>query len=135
MRSLMRDVAKFHKKFGRPIAARPVLLSKKDADLRIDLIAEEAVELVDAMRAGDLTEIADGMGDLIYVVVGAALEYGVDLQPVWDEIQITNMAKEGGAIRADGKILKPDKWVPPDIRGILADQKRKGIPLWEKLRD
>jgi predicted HAD superfamily Cof-like phosphohydrolase len=135
MRSLMQDVAKFHRKFGRPIGAVPVLLSKNDADLRIDLIAEEAVELVDAIKAGDLTEIADGMGDLIYVIIGAALEFGIDLHPVWNEIQKTNMAKDGGATRADGKILKPDGWVPPNIHKILADQKRKGIPLWEKLRD
>lgn len=77
------------------------------------------------MAAGDMEEIADGLADLIYVAVGAALEFGIPLDRVWAEVQRSNMAKvdaETGRVRkrADGKVLKPDGWTPPDIKSALA---------------
>jgi predicted HAD superfamily Cof-like phosphohydrolase len=131
MRSLMRDVAKFHEKFGRPIGSTPLLLSKEDTTLRIGLISEEALELIDAMRSGNLTEIADGIADLIYVTVGASLEYGIDADAVWDEVQRSNLTKSGGGVRYDGKILKGPNFEPPEIDRILSTQ----APLAEKLKE
>ena len=48
--------------------------------------------------------------------------YGIDIRPIWDEVHRTNMAKEGGGSRTDGKIMKPAGWQPPDIAGLLARQ-------------
>jgi predicted HAD superfamily Cof-like phosphohydrolase len=60
------------------------------------------------------------MCDVIYVICGTAVEFGIDLAPFFAEVHRTNMAKEGGATRADGKILKPEGWQPPRIAEMLA---------------
>lgn len=75
-------------------------------------------------RAADpsLVEVADGIADAIYVLLGTAIEAGVDMDPVFDEVHRSNMAKAGGPRRADGKVLKPAGWTPPDIAGVLARQ-------------
>lgn len=93
-------------------------LAERDA-LRATLIEEEAKEAVDAIRSGDLGGAVDGLCDLLVVALGAACEFGVDLAPFFDEVHRTNLAKAGGPVRADGKVLKPDGWQPPDIAGLL----------------
>ena len=75
-----------------------------------------------AMGQGDLVEIADGLADLIYVLIGTSIAYGIDLEPIWDEVHKTNMAKVGGGVRGDGKILKPEGWEPPEIERLLVAQ-------------
>ncbi len=117
-----RDVRDFHDRFGVDIGHEPQEPTPEVVALREALITEEFVETVEAMRAGDLEGIADGLADLIYVSLGAAVTYGIDLRPVWDEVHRSNMAKQGGATRADGKILKPEGWTPPDVAGVLARQ-------------
>jgi predicted HAD superfamily Cof-like phosphohydrolase len=128
------DVAAFHHRFNNPIGDRPGL---QDAEFRAALILEEAIETVEAMTGWRLSRIVwklgrpeepdlvatiDGLCDLLYVVYGAGVTFGVDLAPFWDEVHETNMAKSGGPRREDGKILKPPGWRPPDIAGILADE-------------
>lgn len=87
--------------------------------MRAELIREEAAETVKAIEDGDLVAAIDGLCDLLYVTYGAAVEWGIDLAPFWDEVHRTNMAKVGGPTRGDGKKLKPPGWTPPDIAGIL----------------
>jgi predicted HAD superfamily Cof-like phosphohydrolase len=70
------------------------------------------------------------MADSIYVIVGAAIEYGIPLSAVWDAVQKSNLAKRDPSTgkvrrREDGKILKPDGWKPPDIRAALWGTERK----------
>ena len=119
MKSLLTDVASFHKATETPCLVVPTI-SPERVELRISLIEEEARETIAAMRAGDIVETADGLVDLIYVCVGAALEFGIPLDRVWAEVQRSNMAKIDpvtGKVRkrADGKVLKPEGWTPPDI--------------------
>ena len=64
----------------------------------------------------DILQVADGLADLIYVAVGAALAFGIPLDRVWSEVQRANMAKTGGKRSPMGKILKPEGWQPPRIR-------------------
>ena len=134
------QVAEFHEKFGAPIGERPANVSFPRAQLRARLILEETVETVVALvgtsgarrlfselsltnyHTPSLVEVADGMCDTLYVVHGAAIEMGIDLAPLFDEVHRTNMAKEGGAIRADGKILKPAGWQKPRIAELLREQ-------------
>lgn len=113
------DVRAFHQKFGLAVQDKPSWPDEATVHLRTELISEELKELSDAMRAEDMAETADALADLIYVLVGTAVSFGIDLRPVWDEVQRSNMAKEGGATRADGKVLKPEGWTPPDIAGAL----------------
>ena len=113
------QVAEFHRALDIPIGDTPEL---RRVDLRCALIAEEAKETIEAAEAGDIVGAIDGLCDLIYVIHGAALEWGVDLEPFMEEVHRTNMAKVGGPVRADGKKLKPEGWTPPNIGGILRDQ-------------
>lgn len=117
------DVLEFHKKCCQgQIGSLPSQPEQSIALLRHRLINEEAGECIDAINAGDVVDLADGLADLIYVALGTAIAYGIDLRPVWDEVHRTNMAKEGGDKRVDGKCLKPEGWQPPDVAGVLARQ-------------
>lgn len=124
MRNLLQDVAAFHAACDVPVLHEPTIPPAARVDLRVALIAEEATELTEAMKAGDMLEIADGMADLIYVTVGAALEFGIPLDRVWAVVQQANMAKVDpttGKVRKrdDGKVLKPEGWQPPDIAAAI----------------
>lgn len=119
MRALVEDVRAFHEALEIPVEAAPTMSTDERRILRSRLILEESGELLSAIADGDLVEVADGIADLIYVAVGAALEFGIPLELVWSEVHRSNMAKVGGARRADGKVLKPDGWQPPDIAGAL----------------
>lgn len=113
------DVMAFHEKFGCWVGKRPETPPGSNMGLRMDLLAEEFAETERAWMNDDLVQIADGLADMIYVAIGMAITYGIDLRPVWREVHRSNMAKEGGAMRADGKILKPAGWTAPDVKGIL----------------
>lgn len=100
----------------------PTIPSDKLKTLRKNIIKEEIEETFNAMQYDDMIEIADGIVDSIVVLIGTAITYGIDLQPVWDEVHKTNMAKKGGTFRDDGKLLKPKDWQAPDIKSILIEQ-------------
>lgn len=117
MLKVQKDVEDFHRALDIPIGQIPEIRRGK---LRVELIREESKELRKAIERGDLVEAIDGMCDLIVVTLGTAVEFGIDLEPFWDEVHKTNMAKQGGKKRFDGKQLKPENWVGPDIEGILA---------------
>lgn len=96
----------------------------EQTELRKRLIVEEAEEFCDACVNGDFIGAIDALGDILYVVLGAGVAFGVYLPPVFEEIHSTNMAKfgPGGSVREDGKYMKPPDWIPPDIIRVLAEQ-------------
>jgi predicted HAD superfamily Cof-like phosphohydrolase len=116
-------VADFHNRFGvrDAIGEKPEL---HDGELRARLILEEATETQEAIARGDLAAAVDGLADTIYVCLGAAVTWGVDLDPIFEAVHQTNMLKVGGTTRADGKVLKPEGWQPPDIEKLLEYQRR-----------
>lgn len=123
----MASVAEFHAAFGAPRAVLPdAAIPAELAKLRVDLLAEETGEFADATAAGDIVGIADALADIIYVAYGAALVYGIDLDAVFAEVHRSNMTKldaDGRVIyRADGKVLKSDRYTPPDVKGVLSRQ-------------
>lgn len=91
--------------------------------LRLELIREEFEELTEATGKRDVIEMADALGDIAYVVVGFALEMGIDLNAVVAEIHASNMTKlgeDGNVIRReDGKVLKGPNYRKPDIKSVL----------------
>jgi predicted HAD superfamily Cof-like phosphohydrolase len=93
------------------------------AQLRIALLEEEVCEFAAATRAGDLVGIADALADIVYVAYGAALTYGIDLDLVLAEVHRANMSKLDSrgrpAKRPDGKVIKSDRYQPPDVHGAL----------------
>jgi len=116
-------VTEFHRKFGVPVGSRPYIDRSRVA-LRTRLIAEEARETIDAMAVGDLTETADGLADLIYVAIGAAVEFGIDLEPIFAEVQRSNMTKTADK-DAGGKVLKGANFEPPQIARLLLKQQAR----------
>lgn len=84
--------------------------------------------------APDFEEAIDGLCDLIYVVLGSAVAWGIDLDPFFREVQRANMEKLKGPKRDDGKQLKPEGWQPPDIEKILIRQIESAREWNEKMQ-
>ncbi len=119
-------VRTFHDAFGIPNASGPVgAIGDRDALLRYKLIREENEEYLDAAMRGDLVEVADALGDILYILCGTLLKHGLEskIDEVFREIQRSNMSKldaNGKPIyREDGKVLKSDLYFRPDIAAIL----------------
>jgi predicted HAD superfamily Cof-like phosphohydrolase len=120
-------VETFHNAFGienhyQPTAA----LSAAEVQLRYDLMKEENDEYLEAAQRGDLIEVADALGDQLYILCGTILRHGLQhkIVEVFEEIQRSNMSKldENGKpiYREDGKVLKSALYFRPDIAKILA---------------
>jgi predicted HAD superfamily Cof-like phosphohydrolase len=110
-------VTRFHKKHGGPTPDYPVALSGSEFKLRYGHMAEELREYLDAFIDGDYFEQIDALVDLLYVTYGTAVAMGVDIEPFFQAVHKSNMTKTGEQ-RADGKILKGDAYVAPDIQGV-----------------
>lgn len=126
MNQWVESVKEFMVKFGQPIRHKPSALTTGECFLRVNLIDEEREETVMAMANRNVTETADGIVDAIYVLIGTAIQSGIELDEIFAEVHRTNMAKVGGKVRADGKILKPEGWEPPKIAEIIEKQRFLG---------
>lgn len=117
------QVEHFRRLMSLPMSDRPAILPAERVELHRRLIGEEFNELFEALSTGDLVGIADGGIDLIYVATGMLLDHGVPVREVFAEVQRSNISKAGPdgkpIVREDGKIIKPEGWRPPDIKGIL----------------
>ena len=122
MNNWQQNVEDFHKKFEQKIGSTPGFSDEDTMKLRIALVEEEFLELKQAYEEKDFPSFVDAIADSIYVLLGTATATGVDLEPIWEEVQKTNMAKAVGNNRADGKLLKPEGWSPPDIPTLLKKQ-------------
>lgn len=93
--------------------------------LRYNLMKEENEEYLEAANANDLVEVADALGDMLYILCGTIIEHGLQhkIEEVFDEIQRSNMSKldaNGEPIyREDGKVLKGENYFKPNIEAVL----------------
>jgi predicted HAD superfamily Cof-like phosphohydrolase len=93
--------------------------------LRYNLMDEENKEYFEAAQNNDLAEVADALGDMLYILCGTILEHGMQhkIEEVFEEIQRSNMSKLGKdgkpIYREDGKVLKGPKYFKPNIQAIL----------------
>lgn len=127
-----RELKEFHKGFGYPTPNTPTL--EANYNLRHTLIKEELDEYLEACDNKDIIEIADAIGDMLYLVLGAAVEHGINIEPVFDEIHRSNMSKlENGEVirRNDGKVLKGSNYFPPNIKKALFDNTVKAFTCQE----
>ena len=119
------DVHHFHEIFKIGNATEPTLIHERDFTLRYNLIKEENDEYLEACKNGDLVEIADAIGDQLYILFGTICKHGLQhkIEEVFNEIQRSNMSKldeDGNPIfREDGKILKSNLYFRPNIKDIL----------------
>ena len=119
-------VKEFHEAFKIGNEETPIAeIDKKDIQLRYELMKEENEEYLEAAQNGDLVEIADACGDMLYILCGTLLKHGLQhkIEAVFKEIQLSNMSKLdklGAPIyREDGKVLKSDLYFKPDIQSVL----------------
>jgi predicted HAD superfamily Cof-like phosphohydrolase len=118
-------VHEFHCKFKILIQTAPADPTDETKQLRIRLIQEEFNELKESMATGSLASVAKEMADLLYVVYGTAVSYGIDMEPVFQEVHRSNLSKVGGYKRADGKWMKPPTYSPAKLEPILEAQRQQ----------
>jgi len=150
MSKLQSQVISFMQLFNQKIEPVPTIPEAGVVRLRVMLVVEEALELLEAcfgqvpekllieelvrntMNARepkvDLAAVADALGDLDYVSEGARLAFGIEGESVADAIHASNLEKVGGKVLEGGKVGKPKQWTPPDIEGILFKQNSGELP-------
>ncbi|MBE37774.1 MAG: hypothetical protein CMP50_03920 [Flavobacteriales bacterium] len=127
MKKQIEHVCTFHDSFGIKNNYTPTEKVSEDVVLlRHRLMAEENEEYLQACRNGDLVEIADALGDMMYILCGTILSHGLQdkIEHVFEEIQKSNMSKLGSdgkpIYREDGKIMKGPDYFKPDIKKIIS---------------
>ena len=126
MKSKIEAVRLFHNAFGLGVSeTMKADLGEKKNTLRFNLMDEENKEYFEAAQNNDLVEVADALGDMLYILCGTILEHGMQykIEEVFEEIQRSNMSKldvDGKPIyREDGKVLKGPNNFKPNIKEIL----------------
>lgn len=152
-----RRVRQFMQKVGQQIPEEPVVPDAHTRTLRAKLILEEALETIEALgvrvaahRNGaevlltsdgadltfeatdqvDMEGVVDGCADISVVTVGTLISFGIDDEPVLEEVDAANLRKfePGSYMREDGKWIKPPDWQPPDIGGVINAMRTSDLP-------
>tara|TARA_R110002073_G_scaffold220418_1_gene380595 strand:- start:85262 stop:85648 length:387 start_codon:yes stop_codon:yes gene_type:complete len=126
MKDKIEAVKAFHTAFKIGYQKEPVAkLDASKLQLRFDLMQEENEEYLEAAKDDDLVEVADALGDMLYILCGTIIEHGMQdkIEEVFNEIQRSNMSKLGAdgkpIYREDGKVLKGPNYFKPNIAKIL----------------
>lgn len=126
MKKQLDSVKQFHSSFGLGISEMPkASLGEAVNLLRYNLMKEENEEYLEAVQNNDIVEIADALGDMLYILCGTIIEHGLQykIEEVFDEIQRSNMSKLGAnglpIYREDGKVMKGPDYFKPDFTKIL----------------
>ena len=122
----LESVKLFHKKFNINYLNEPKAnIPDEIKELRFKLMEEENLEYLKATKENDIVEIADALGDMLYILCGTIISHGLQnkIEEIFQEIQSSNMSKLGDngkpIYREDGKVLKGPNYFKPDIRKIL----------------
>ncbi len=115
MNAHQKMVKDFHVKYNCLHNESPVPLDTATLLLRSRLLQEEVAEFTGAASNGDVVKQVDALCDILYVTYGAAVCMGVDLEPIFAEVQRSNMTKDGGGTDAGGKVVKGPNFSEPDI--------------------
>ena len=123
---IMNAVKEFHTSFGIDHKTEPTaVLDEKTINLRHRLMAEENDEYLEAAKNNDLVQVADALGDKLYILCGTIISHGLQhkIVEVFEEIHRSNMSKldaDGKPIyREDGKVMKSELYFLPNIESIL----------------
>ena len=126
MKHQLNSVKKFHEVYKLNYSENPTTEIGLDTiKLRFNLMDEENKEYFEAAKNNDLIEVADALGDMLYILCGTIIEHGMQhkIEEVFNEIQKSNMSKLGAdgnpIYREDGKVLKGPTYFKPDIKTIL----------------
>ena len=124
MNPIVKSLLEFNQAFGIPKLDQPGLGPSDLIELRIKLLKEEVEEYAEAARSGDLLEVLDALADIGYILAGTIINHG--MQGIYDdafnEVHRSNMAKlvDGKVLRReDGKVMKPEGWLPPQLNQFI----------------
>ena len=121
-------VKEFHEVMGMSVGEWPPTFAERE--FREGLISEEWSELWDELFPTDFegdsidlnsTKLAKELADLLYVVYGTAVSFGIDIDKVFTEVHKSNMSKleDGKPVkREDGKVLKGKNYAPPNLEKL-----------------
>lgn len=126
MQKQLKAVKIFHETYGLGVSEEMKAdLGTLKNELRFNLMKEENEEYLEAVQNNDIVEIADALGDMLYILCGTILEHGLQhkIEEVFDEIQRSNMSKLGEdgkpIYREDGKVMKGPNYFKPNFEDIL----------------
>lgn len=126
MKKQLDSVYTFHETYVIPQQSKPTaVIPNEQFMLRYKLMREENEEYLEAAENGDMIEIADALGDMLYILCGTILSHGMQhvIEDVFDEIQRSNMSKLGEdgqpIYREDGKVMKGPNYFKPNLKKIL----------------
>ena len=133
--SMFEMLQQFHKVFGLEYNAKPIIPDYETIKLRISLICEEHQEVLEEIAEGEtsgeylpkkdinLEKLAKELADLMYVTLGTAVSFGINMDNVFAEVHRSNMSKltkDGEVLRrSDGKVLKSDQYTPANLKDII----------------
>ena len=122
MKKQIDSVKKFHETYNIGYSNSPLAnLGIDKNSLRFNLMDEENKEYLEAANNNDIIEVADALGDMLYILCGTIIEHGMQdlIEDVFDEIQKSNMSKlglDGNPIyREDGKVMKGPNYFKPNF--------------------
>ena len=128
MKNKIAAVTEFHTAFKVNMNKKPKAdIGEERNLLRFNLMKEENEEYLEAAENNDLVEVADALGDMLYILCGTIIEHGMQekIEEVFNEIQRSNMSKLGEdgtpIYREDGKVLKGPNYFKPNIKAILEE--------------
>lgn len=123
MKKQIESVKKFHNTYKLGYSETPIAnLGNSKNKLRFSLMSEENGEYLEAANNDDIIEVADALGDMLYILCGTIIEHGMQdiIEDVFDEIQRSNMSKLGEdgepIYREDGKVLKGPNYFKPNFK-------------------
>lgn len=125
MHKVVQLVTVFHEKCGFGIQDSPHLpANRKLRESRMRQLEDKYHEYRAAERASDLVKISDCLADLIYIVIGTCLEYGIPIQEVFHAVHESNMSKVDPwpAFDENKKLVKGPNYHKPNIAEILCER-------------
>lgn len=115
-------VKQFMEAFGQEVPARATFPDEETMQLRLKLIAEEVAEFAESVQEQDIVNASKELADILYVVYGAGLAMGINLDQVFHDVHNSNMSKLGAdgkpVYREDGKVIKGPNYTKPDLQWV-----------------
>lgn len=115
-------VKQFMEAFGQEVPARATFPDEETMQLRLKLIAEEVAEFAESVQEQDIVNASKELADILYVVYGAGLAMGINLDQVFHDVHNSNMSKLGAdgkpVYREDGKVIKGPNYYKPDLQWV-----------------
>jgi predicted HAD superfamily Cof-like phosphohydrolase len=116
-------VKAFMEAFGQAVPARATMPDEETMQLRLKLIAEEVSEFAESVQENDIVNAAKELADILYVVYGAGLAMGINLDQVFHDVHNSNMSKLGAdgkpVYREDGKVIKGPNYEKPNLLWVI----------------